>query len=348
MKTAIVRRVLGPILILLASAACGGGSVAAPLDPGDLNLVLVVSPDLAFQSPGDLHPDTGNLTGQGLRRSLLLAEFLKQQVLGGHNVNGIHALSPMTHLQTAGRYPDMAPLAFVQQFSVLNQTTQILATGGAFTGNNVPINVAYSPGTLPAGVAAPASYCPDCNGLVFADATGANLALVSRIISSNRSGYFVLSAPWETVSALLAELNHRYGDALEVPLRFQGSNLVYALTLPAAGGPRLTTFASAAAPEAAYPVLPAPVPILASTSTRQAAFSTSRSGGVAGALVPANSNRNQKIHIIRHAEAHPDPATQFEDGNLVGAGQWRALALPAALEGKLQPDLVCSVDPAQW
>ena len=37
----------------------------------------------------------------------------------------------------------------------------------------------------------------------------------------------------------------------------------------------------------------------------------------------------------------------FEDGNYVGAGQWRALALSEALRGKIHPTMVLSIDPAQ-
>jgi hypothetical protein len=50
--------------------------------------------------------------------------------------------------------------------------------------------------------------------------------------------------------------------------------------------------------------------------------------------------------MIRHAEAHP--TSSWEDGNFVGAGQWRALALPMALRGKISPDMVYSIDPAQF
>jgi hypothetical protein len=190
--------VLLPTLVLFLG--CGGrhGSGSTlPLSPAALNLVFVVSPDLAFQTAGDLQPDTANLSPQGLQRSLLLATYLKQQVLGDRNVDGIYALSPMTHLQTANAYPDMAAIGFVQQFSVLNQITV-------------------------------------------------------------------------------------------------------------------------------------------------------RIGGVGGVLVPDNINKNQRVYIIRHAEAHPDPAHRFEDGNIVAAGQWRALALAEALRGKVRPTLVWSCDPAQW
>ena len=55
----------------------------SPLNAGNLNLVFVVSPDLTYQTPGDINQNTANLTPQGLNRSLLLATYLKNQVLGG-------------------------------------------------------------------------------------------------------------------------------------------------------------------------------------------------------------------------------------------------------------------------
>jgi hypothetical protein len=51
---------------------------------------------------------TANLTSQGLQRLLFMATCLKEQVPGGKNLNRICALEPMTHPQTADRYPDMA------------------------------------------------------------------------------------------------------------------------------------------------------------------------------------------------------------------------------------------------
>jgi hypothetical protein len=64
-----------------------------------------------------------------------------------------------------------------------------------------------------------------------------------------------------------------------------------------------------------------------------------------------NSNTNQRVYIVRHADAHPDPGFYFEDGNYVGAGQWRALSLPNflpnALRGQASPTVVYSIDPAQ-
>ena len=114
------------ILALMLLAGCGGGSSpdsTAPLSAENLNLIFVVSPDLAYQTPGDINPDTANLTNQGLQRSLLMATYLKTQVMGEKNVNGIYALTPMTHLQTAKNYPDMTAIGFIQQLALLNQIT---------------------------------------------------------------------------------------------------------------------------------------------------------------------------------------------------------------------------------
>ena len=141
---------VGPMALVLALsllAGCGGSSHTnaavpnpAPLSAGNLNLIFVVSPDLAYQASGDVNPSTANLTNQGLQRSLLMATFLQQQVLGTKNVTGIYALEPMTHLQTAGNYPDMAALETIQQFALLNQITlsSDLVGGTLYTGNNYP------------------------------------------------------------------------------------------------------------------------------------------------------------------------------------------------------------------
>jgi hypothetical protein len=66
-----------------------------------------------------VNPTTANLTSRGLQRSLMMATFLKQSVLGGNNVTSIFALEPMTHLQTANNYPDMAGVEAIEQFAMV-------------------------------------------------------------------------------------------------------------------------------------------------------------------------------------------------------------------------------------
>ena len=97
----------------------------APLSAANVDLIFVVSDDLLYQGIGNVNADTANLTAQGLQRTLLLAPYLQQTILGNQNVTGIYALEPMTHLQTASDYPDMAALEAVQQFALMNQFTMM-------------------------------------------------------------------------------------------------------------------------------------------------------------------------------------------------------------------------------
>ena len=128
-----------------------------PLPPRNVNLIFVVSPDLQYQASGDLDPKTANLTAQGLQRTLLLAPYLQQKVLGGDIVTAIYALEPMTHPQTTSNYPDMAALETVQQFAMIDQFSMSspIANVTPTVGNNFPINVSYAPGAVPNGVVTP-------------------------------------------------------------------------------------------------------------------------------------------------------------------------------------------------
>ena len=303
----------------------------------------MVSPDLAYQTPGDINPDTANLTNQGLQRSLLMATYLKTHLLGTNNVTGIYALAPMTHLQTANNYPDMAAIGFIQQFALLNQIT-IQGT----TANSYPINTAYAPGDVPSGVVEPSPYIPGAQGLAFNDASGNNIALVTRIINANIPGFYVFSAPWETISALLTNIKTTKGYNLNLPATYMGTNYVYVISITPSGDASLVTFDSKLNPPATYPVLPPP-PIVSASCTQQDYFSYTLTGGVNGVIIPPGTNTNQTVYLIRHAEAHP--TSSFEDGNFVGAGQWRALSLPNflpnALRGQPSPTVVYSIDPAQ-
>ena len=348
----IVRSLVLVIILALLTGCTGSGSGSTggtppPLAADNINLIFVVSPDLAYQAPGDIDPATANLTNQGLQRSLLLAPYLKTQVLGTKNVTGIYALAPMTHLQTANNYPDMAALGFIQQFSLLNQITLPVSATSTYTANSYPINASYASPPVPNGVVVQQNgFCPNCTGLDFNNTNGNNDALVTGIINRKIPGFYVFSAPWETVSVLLAKINNLYGNSLNLPATYMGPNYVYAVSIPLSGIATLYTYNSNLNPPATYPVLPSPVPITACTYSQQPYFSTVRTGGVDGVIIPKDINKNQKVHIVRHVDAHPN--LEFDDGNYVGAGQWRALALSNALSGKISPNMVYSVDPAQW
>ncbi len=326
-----------PALTLIA--ACGCIPHPCGLPDENVNLIFVVSPDVAYQTPGDVDLTTANLTGQGLHRSLMMGSYVKDHLLGCRNVTAIYALEPMTHLQTEHGYPDMAGLAFVQQFALLNQIT-LMGT----TGNSYPIGTSYARGSVPSGVVEPNIFPPNCQGLDFDDAAGNNIALATRIIDARVPGYYVFSAPWETTRALLAGIKDAKGYCLNLPTAFVGTNCVYVISITPCGLASLLALDSRLNPSAGYPALPAPVPS-APCGTQQTPFSLARTAGVDGAVVPAGMNTNETVYLIRHAEAHP--TRQFENGNYVGAGQWRALAMPEFLRSKISPNQVYSIDPAQ-
>ena len=335
-------------LALMALAGCGGSAQPAPvpLSSSDLNLIFVASEDLAYQAPGDINARTANLTNQGLQRSLRMATFLQQQVLGNQNVTQIYALEPMTHLQTANSYPDMVGVESIQQFALLNQVTLSSDQygGSPLPGHSFPINASYAGEPLPEGVVAPQAYCTNCQGLDFRDQSGDNEALLTRILTKGQAGFYVFSAPWETVSTMMAYINQHGGYNLGLPPTYVGPNFVYAISIPTSGSASLTTYNSKLNPPASYPVLsPAPA---TTTCTAQIYFNITVTGGQNGAVIPAGINTNETLYIIRHADAHP--TAYWDDNNYIAAGQWRALDLPNALLGKVTADQVYSNDPAQF
>ncbi|HEX4076735.1 MAG TPA: histidine phosphatase family protein [Candidatus Acidoferrales bacterium] len=334
------------ILVLAILAGCRGSyqPPPAPLSPTNLNLIFVASEDLGYQASGDVNAKTANLTDQGLRRALLMGSFLQDNVLGGHNVTGIYALEPMTHPQTANDYPDMVALETIQQFAMLNQIT--ISDGGnppTFTSaNSYPIFASYAPAqTLPPNVVAQASPCPGCQGLDFDDQNGDNETLVNGIVQGDVPGFYVFSAPWETVSALMAKISQQQSYNLTLPARYTGPNYVYAISIAPSGSASLVTYQSYLNPTFSYPALPSDSIVSASCT---GTYHVQVIGGSAGAVIPSNTNTNETVYLIRHAEAHPIPA--WDDGNYVGPGQWRALDLPNALRGKIHPTQVYSIDPS--
>lgn len=186
--------------------------------------------------------------------------------------------------------------------------------------------------------------CSACQGIDFNNTGNANESLLTGIVTANLPGFYVFSTPWETTSALLAIVNQATGSKLAPPAIYQGPNYIYAISIAPSGKASLVTYNTNLTPAATYPALPSPV-ASNNACTAQAAFNLPVTQGVNGAVIPSGANTNETLYMIRHAEAHP--AGNWDDGNYVGAGQWRALALPNALQGKIDPDQVWSSDPAQ-
>jgi hypothetical protein len=315
----------------------------APLNPDNVNLIFVVSEDSTYNASGDVNLNTANLTDQGLQRSLLMATFLQQDVLGMQNVTTIYALEPMTHLQTGSNYPDMAGLETIEEFAMLNQISLPAYSEGVtpLVANSFPLNVSYGLAP-PSDVATPLLFCLECQGLDFSDTKGDNESLVTGatgILTLNVPGFYVFSAPWETISGLLAKINQAENYGLALPAGYQGPNDIYAISVTPSGGASLITYNSNLRPPSTYPTLPSPG-VATAPCTEQQPFTITAAGGTSKGI-----NTNETVYMIRHAEAHP---TGFwEDGNYVAAGQWRALGLPNALQGKISPTQVYSIDPAQ-
>jgi hypothetical protein len=331
------------------STSSGTSPTPEPLNANNVNLIFVVSEDLAYNASGDVNLSTANLTNQGLQRSLQMATFLKLQVLGRQNVTQVYTLEAMTHLQTANNYPDIAAPETIQQFALLNQITLSLTLPPVYTpytGNSYPLNASYAPGSVPSGVATPSAFCAACQGLDFNDQRGNNEALLTGIIAANVPGNYLFSAPWETASALLANINRLEGYNLTLPTSYAGPDYIDVISIAPSGSASLVTYNSNLNPGSGYPVLPSPA--LASTPcAAQTPFVIEVIGGSGGAVIPEGINTNETLYILRHADAHPQAT--WSDGNYICAGQWRALDLPNALRGKFnpQPQQIYSLDPAQ-
>jgi hypothetical protein len=159
------------------------------------------------------------------------------------------------------------------------------------------------------------------------------------------NGFYVFSAPWETTSALMANINKLEGYNLTVPASYAGPN-IYLRNLNYAVQERQPGYLQQQYKSAFhYPVLPPPK-LVSTPCVPPEPFSITVTGGKGGAVIPAGTNTDETVYIIRHAEAHPKD--YWDDNNYVGAGQWRALDLPNALRGKISPDQVYSIDPAQF
>jgi hypothetical protein len=236
----------------------------------------------------------------------------------------------------------MAALQTIQQFAMLNRDTLQFNPVGSelYTTNSFHINASYAFGQTISGatVAAPLINCEGCQGIDYSNQGGDNDSLLSSLIKENVPGYYVFSAPWDTTLAMMTVLNQAKGYNLTLPSSYQGPNSIYTIVVTPSGTASLLAYDSKVTPPQTYPVL-TPEPSV--TSPCQAMpFSYS-----ATPATPPVTNTNEILYMIRHAEAHP--VSSWENGNYVAQGQWRALALPKSLKGKISPDQVYSIDPAQ-
>ena len=195
---------------------------------------------------------------------------------------------------------------------------------------------------MPPGVTVPAQYCPTCGGLDFADEEGDNEALVTNLLAEAVPGYYVFSAPWETVSALLGSVAGDHG--LLAPKSYGGPDQVYALSLGPLVWSNLATYDAHLAPSSSYPTLPAP--IVGRTCTPPTPSAITVQDGVNGAVVPAFPDNNEVLYIVRHAEAHPQATGLTTTTSVRASGQRWTCRTPSP--ARRRRDEVWSGDPATF
>ena len=85
-KATVSISLLGQIFALALLCGCGGSPqpdpplpAQSPLNAENLNLIFVVSEDMAYSAPGDMNPQTANLTSRGLQRALAMAAFCNKK-----------------------------------------------------------------------------------------------------------------------------------------------------------------------------------------------------------------------------------------------------------------------------
>src|ERR1700691_1661533 len=94
----------------------------------------------------------------------------------------------------------------------------------SFGSTSWTLNTSYPPGFVPSDAAPPSTFCQSCQGLDFDDQGSDNESLVRSIIEANVPGFYVFSAPWETIHSLLANINNLLDYNLNVPANYDRSS----------------------------------------------------------------------------------------------------------------------------
>ena len=227
---------VGPIALFLSLSllsGCGGTSrTNAPVsNPGqliaaNLNLIFVVSPDVAYQTSGDVDPRTANLT---IRAASVASNCDVPSKAGAGDKERQRNLRARAHDPFATRPVILGGARAIQQFALMNQTTlsSDLVGGTPYSGQNSPINASYAPGSVPGGVLRQASTAPLAKVLISMT-TAAATKFCCRGSSREMSHAFTFRAG-EATSSLLANINTLEGYNLLLPAAYRGSNYIYAI-----------------------------------------------------------------------------------------------------------------------
>ena len=153
---------------------------------------------------------------------------------------------------------------------------------------------------------------------------------VRQILANQARGTYIMAMPVPMMQALVSELT---GSTISL------DGLQNYLTVSGNGSQFMASiYQDGIQPDAAYPRIPLPA---RSACPQQPV--TVKAPPPAG----LHAYTDQKVYLVRHVEAHP--TGNFENGNYVCQGQWRALGANDILMDKMdkrRPDYVLSSDPA--
>lgn len=304
------RSVIGWTLAALIVASvfgstCKAGESASPpnlrpLKIDRLNLIFVPSPDV--------NPATGLMTPRGLQRSLRLARRMTGIMT---SVGDIHAVAPTTAPLRGRNAYDLSALEGVEQLA-LEFDAPIDASDAAQCG-------------LP---------CPS-RGLDAADLgnpNGPNEKLVEGIIAGalryRSTGNHVFSMPAALLNNLIAYINAAEKYKLVIPrLEPDEHDTIYVISIDSNNRAALRIYRFSVNPPPRFPKVRLP---RANTCPQPHVKISTEAMGL---KPPAGINTNETVYLVRHVEAHPN--NQFENGNYVCRGEWRALGSPLILYRKI-------------
>lgn len=290
------------LALAIAIAGFNGSAIAAassdrfaPLNINRLNLIFVPS--------ADKNAGTGLMTPRGLQRSLRMASWLEKIMV---SVGDIHAVAPTTAREESPHAYNLTSLETVEQLALEYDA--------------------------PIDASAPAQCASPCRsqGLDATDIgnpNGVNEKLVERIIAGARfgaTGNHVLSMPAALLNNLLAYVNAEEKYHLKIPpINPDQHNTVYVISIDRANHAVFSSYRFPIDPPSTYPRIR--LKQAATCPQKPVTISTKAMG-----LKPvAGINTDEKVYFVRHVEAHPN--NQFENGNYVCQGQWRALGTAGIL-----------------
>ena len=153
---------------------------------------------------------------------------------------------------------------------------------------------------------------------------------IDNLMGYQQPGIYVIGAAPELMPALIAALG---APAITAPT----DTPYYVVASGAALPLRASAYATGLIPDTRYPDIALP-PLLPSCGA-QTKFSVPAPQGL-------KAYANQSVYFVRHVEAHP--TANFENGNYVCQGQWRALGSTEILLRKMggqRPDYVFTSSP---